>query len=78
MTILILGVALWWAAHLFKRIAPERRAAMGDRGKGLVALVLLLSVLLMWVLFKFLKAVWQRLARLLGKAQAQPELAGPR
>ncbi|MBW7056395.1 NnrU family protein [Paracoccus bogoriensis] len=49
MTILILGVALWWAAHLFKRIAPERRAAMGDRGKGLVALVLLLSVLLMVV-----------------------------
>lgn len=47
MTILILGVALWWAAHLFKRVAPERRAAMGDRGKGLVALVLVLSVVLM-------------------------------
>lgn len=47
MLILILGVALWWAAHLLKRIAPERRAAMGDRGKGLVALALLLSVILM-------------------------------
>ncbi|MFN3526976.1 MAG: NnrU family protein [Paracoccus sp. (in: a-proteobacteria)] len=47
MFILILGVALWWAAHLFKRLAPERRAAMGDRGKGLVAGLLVLSVLLM-------------------------------
>ena len=28
--LLILGVGLWWAAHLFKRVAPARRAAMGD------------------------------------------------
>lgn len=49
MLILILGVALWWAAHLFKRVAPERRAAMGDRGKGLVAVLLVISVLLMIV-----------------------------
>ena len=47
MFLLILGVALWWAAHLFKRIAPERRAAMGDRGKGVVAGLLAVSVLLM-------------------------------
>lgn len=47
MLILILGVALWWAAHLFKRIAPERRAAMGDRGKGLVAIALAAAVVLM-------------------------------
>lgn len=47
MLILILGVALWWGAHLFKRLAPARRAAMGDRGKGLVAAALILSVLLM-------------------------------
>lgn len=47
MLILILGVVLWWAAHLFKRIAPARRAEMGDRGKGLVAGALILSVLLM-------------------------------
>lgn len=47
MLILILGVVLWWAAHLFKRVAPERRAAMGDRGRGLVAGLLLASVLLM-------------------------------
>lgn len=47
MLILILGVALWWAAHLFKRAAPERRAAMGDKGRGPVALALILSVVLM-------------------------------
>lgn len=47
MVLLILGVALWWAAHLFKWLAPERRAAMGDKGKGLVALALILSVVLM-------------------------------
>lgn len=44
---LVAGVGLWWAAHLFKRLAPTRRAAMGDRGKGAVALVLLASIILM-------------------------------
>ncbi len=44
---LILGVALWWAAHLFKRVAPEARARMGEKGKGPVALALLVSIVLM-------------------------------
>ncbi|KAA9005232.1 NnrU family protein [Histidinibacterium aquaticum] len=44
---LILGVALWWAAHLFKRIAPDARARMGDKRKGAVAGALLLSIVLM-------------------------------
>lgn len=44
---LILGVALWWAAHLFKRVAPERRARMGDPGKGAMALAIGVSVVLM-------------------------------
>lgn len=47
MVLLISGVALWWAAHLFKRVAPDRRAALGDKGKGLVAVLLILSVVLM-------------------------------
>lgn len=47
MFVLILGVVLWWAAHFFKRAAPERRAAMGDRGRGVVAALLVLSVVLM-------------------------------
>ncbi len=47
MTVLMVGVALWWGAHLFKRLAPARRAGLGEKGKGLVTLVLLASVVLM-------------------------------
>jgi uncharacterized membrane protein len=47
MGLLILGVALWWGAHLFKRIAPGARANLGDKGKGIVALALAASILLM-------------------------------
>ncbi|QGX97279.1 hypothetical protein EI983_02905 [Roseovarius faecimaris] len=47
MPLLILGLILWFAAHLFKRIAPERRAAMGDKGRGPIALALLISLVLM-------------------------------
>ena len=47
MVLLIFGVVLWWAAHLFRRMAPERRAALGDKGKGLIAVLLILSVVLM-------------------------------
>lgn len=47
MTLLILGVILWIAAHYFKRLMPARRAAMGDKGKGLIAGALLVSLLLM-------------------------------
>ncbi|MEF3048163.1 NnrU family protein [Pseudotabrizicola sp. L79] len=49
MTLIILGVALWWAAHFFKRIAPEARARMGEAGKGAVAVAIMLSVVLMVV-----------------------------
>jgi uncharacterized membrane protein len=47
--ILILGVALWSGAHLFKRVAPGARAAWGDRGRGAMAVAVLLSVVLMVV-----------------------------
>ena len=47
MTLLLGGIVLWWAAHFFKRILPEQRAALGDAGKGIVALVLVGSVVLM-------------------------------
>jgi uncharacterized membrane protein len=47
MTLIILGLILWWGAHLFKRLAPGPRARLGDPGKGLVALALLASVVLM-------------------------------
>ncbi|MCB2055459.1 NnrU family protein [Paracoccus sp. (in: a-proteobacteria)] len=44
MFILILGVALWWAAHLLKRIAPGLRQRIG---RGGVAGLLVVSVVLM-------------------------------
>lgn len=44
---LILGLVLWSAAHLFKRLAPGPRAALGDRGKALVAVVSLAGIVLM-------------------------------
>lgn len=47
MILLVLGVALWIGAHAFKRVAPEARASLGDKGRGLVAGAILLSVVLM-------------------------------
>lgn len=47
--LLILGVALWAVVHLFKRVAPERRAAMGEKAKGPIAVLILLSVVLMYL-----------------------------
>lgn len=47
MTLLVLGLLLWWGAHVFKRVAPQRRAAMGDAGKGVVAIVSLAAIVLM-------------------------------
>ena len=49
MTLLIIGILLWWAAHLFKRVAPDQRAAMGDKGKALIAVLLVLAVVLIVV-----------------------------
>ncbi len=47
MTVLILGLALWWAAHLFKRVLPAQRAGLGDKGRGIVAVLVLASVVMM-------------------------------
>ncbi|GAA3863030.1 NnrU family protein [Celeribacter arenosi] len=49
MILLILGVLLWSGAHLFKRLAPDARARMGDKAKGPVALALALSLVFMVV-----------------------------
>lgn len=47
MLFLILGVLLWSLAHLFKRIAPEARAKLGNTGRALVTVAILGSVALM-------------------------------
>ena len=47
MILLVLGVLLWVVPHIFKRVAPAQRAAMGDKGRGPISLLLLASVVLM-------------------------------
>ena len=47
MTLLIAGVALWIAAHFFKRLLPGVRASMGNAGKGLVAVLTVASIIMM-------------------------------
>jgi hypothetical protein len=53
MFILILGVALWWAAHLLKRMAPGLRARIG---RGGVAGAVAVSVVLMIVGYRMAMA----------------------
>lgn len=45
--ILLLGIALWAGAHFFKRALPGPRAALGDPGKGVVAVLLVGAIVLM-------------------------------
>lgn len=51
MNLLITGLVLWIVAHFFKRLAPQMRAAMaakmGNGAKGVMALLILVSVVLM-------------------------------
>ena len=47
MGLLIAGLALWVVAHLFKRLAPRLREPMGNAGKGVVAVALVASVVMM-------------------------------
>ena len=47
MTLLILGVLLWVAGHMWKRALPDMRARMGNGGKGVSALIILASVVAM-------------------------------
>ena len=49
MTLLVLGVILWMAAHFFKRVAPDARAALGEKGKPVMMAVMLVSLVLMIV-----------------------------
>ena len=47
MTMLAIGIFLWVAGHLFKRIFPDLRARMGDPGKGLVTIVITVGLVMM-------------------------------
>lgn len=56
MALLILGLFVWYAAHLVKRLAPDFRGALtdrfGDSSKGIVALLIVVSVVLMVLGYK--------------------------
>lgn len=56
--VLILGVALWSVPHLFKRLMPARRAAMGEAGKGIVAISVLAGIVLMVLGWRMADPVW--------------------
>ncbi len=47
MILLTLGVLLWAGAHYFKRFAPDMRAQMGNKGKALIAVAIVASLLMM-------------------------------
>lgn len=47
MTLLIIGLALWTAGHLFKRLLPGLRESMGTAGKGVAAVIIVAGVLAM-------------------------------
>jgi len=47
--LLILGIALFAGAHWVKRLVPEKRAAWGDKGKGVLSILAIASVVLMVV-----------------------------
>lgn len=66
MTLMILGLLLWTGAHVFKRLAPGPRAAlqerMGDASKGVFALVLLVSLVLIVIGYRGAESefIWGR------------------
>jgi len=47
MTLIILGLLLWAGAHFWKRLAPDHRASFGEVGKGIVAGLSVLAIVLM-------------------------------
>ncbi|WP_151718729.1 NnrU family protein [Gemmobacter serpentinus] len=68
MFLLATGVILWIAAHLFKRLAPGRRAAMGDAGRLAVTVTVIASVILMVIGYRMADGAfyWGRTPALVG------------
>ena len=68
MLLLIAGLVLWTGAHLFKRLKPEQRAAMGNKGRGPVALGILGGLVLMVIGYRMAAGPerWGRSAAMTG------------
>ena len=60
MLLIILGLILWTVAHYWKRLAPNHRAKLGDKGKGIVAGASLLAIVLIIIGYRSADfiAVW--------------------
>lgn len=50
--LLVLGLALWFAGHFFKRLLPGPRQRLGEPGKGVVAALVLAGIVLMVIGFR--------------------------
>lgn len=68
MLLIILGLALWIGAHFLKRLAPDLRARMGDKGKAVLGIVTVLGVVLMIVGYRGAEYVelWPKVQALVG------------
>jgi uncharacterized membrane protein len=68
MILIILGVLLWSGAHLFKYIAPDARAKLGDKGRGVVAGLSFLAIVLMVIGYRSAEGpvFWGRSSALVG------------
>jgi len=68
MILIILGVLLWSGAHLFNRFAPDARAKLGNKGRGIVAALSILAIVLMVVGYRSADGpvFWGRSAAMVG------------
>ncbi|MCZ4354219.1 NnrU family protein [Roseovarius aestuarii] len=68
MILLVLGVLLWSGAHLFKRLSPDARVNMGEKGRGPIALSILGGIVLMVVGYRMADGAvfWGRSPALVG------------
>ncbi len=60
MTLLILGILLWYAGHFFKRALPDLRESLGTAGRGVSAALIIGGVVLMVIGYRgwFAVQVW--------------------
>lgn len=68
MTLIVLGLILWSCAHFWKRVAPDHRATFGDKGKGIVAALSVLAIVLMVIGYRGADGAvyWGRMSAMTG------------
>lgn len=68
MILIFLGLILWSGAHFWKRVSPDSRNAMGDKGKLVVAIASVLAIVLMVIGYRAADGMvyWGRTAAMTG------------